>query len=58
MHLLVDGVPQVLLQPPDLWVHTHLFVGLQLGTDQKKKEKCSIYTHYTRAEDERVNYTA
>lgn len=28
---LVDGVPQVLLQPPDLWVHTHLFVGLQLG---------------------------
>lgn len=28
---LVDSVPQVLLQPPDLWVHTHLFVCLQLG---------------------------
>lgn len=28
---LVDGVLQVLLQPSDLWVHTHLFVCLQLG---------------------------
>lgn len=37
--LLVDGVLQVLLQPPDLWVHTHLFVRLQLSTDLKKKEK-------------------
>lgn len=32
---LVDGVLQVLLQPSDLWVHTHLFVCLQLGTEQK-----------------------
>lgn len=30
---LVDGVLQVLLQPPDLWVHTHLFVRLQLSND-------------------------
>lgn len=30
---LVDGVLQVLLQPPDLGVHTHLLVGLQLGYD-------------------------
>lgn len=28
---LVNGVLQVLLQPPDLRVHTHLFVCLQLG---------------------------
>lgn len=38
-NLLVDGVLQVLLQPPDLWVHTHFFVCLQLGTDQKKANK-------------------
>lgn len=30
---LVDGILQVLLQPPDLRVHTHLFVCLQLGND-------------------------
>lgn len=35
---LVDSVFQVLLQPPDLWVYTHLFVVLQFGTDEKKKK--------------------
>lgn len=40
-HSLVDGVLQVLLQPPDLWVQTHLLVCLQLGTSQKKEKEFS-----------------
>ncbi len=51
---LVDGVLQVLLQPPDLWVHTHLFVCLQLGTDEKKKR--SVSANHASTEDERVIY--
>lgn len=41
-HSLVDGVLQVLLQPPDLWVQTHLLVCLQLGTSQKKEKRVQL----------------
>lgn len=37
---LVDGILQVLLQPPDLWVHTHLFVCLQLGDHLEGTVRC------------------
>lgn len=36
--LLVHGVLDVLLQPFDLKVQTHLFVGLQLGTNRQMKK--------------------
>lgn len=55
LYSLVDSVLQVVLQPPDLWVHTHLFVCLQLGTDQKK-DKSSVNTSYISDWDESVNY--
>lgn len=51
---LVDSVFQVLLQPPDLWVYTHLFVVLQFGTDEKKKKKQEFSQRLT---DERLNHT-
>lgn len=37
---LVDGVLQVLLHPPDLWVQAHFLVGLQLGNHLEGAVRC------------------
>lgn len=39
--LLVHGILDVLLQPSDIKVQTHLFVGLQLGTSRQMKKGVS-----------------